>query len=100
MTGCTSGARCARTLCQTGIKPYRSISTGIELLPGFSDCAYFRIRWADLKKHSQRHYGKDIDHLHDDLGIYGGLTRLDERKGKPTYAFVVLSSYSGTFQVQ
>ena len=63
-------------------------SHAMELLPGCPDCAYFRSRWADVKKHSQRHHGKDIDHLHEDLGIFWGLTRLDKRKGKPTYSDV------------
>ena len=30
----------------------------------------------------------DLDHLHADLGVLGGLTRLDNRKAKPTYADV------------
>ena len=33
--------------------------------------------------------GKDIDHLHEDLVVLWGLTRLDERKVKPTHADVV-----------
>ena len=60
----------------------------MELLPRCPDCSYFRSRWANVKQPSHRHHGKDIDHLHDDLGVFWGLTRLNKRKGKPTYANV------------
>ena len=63
-------------------------SNAMELLPGCQDCSYFRSRWVDVIKHSHRHHPKDIDHLHDDLGVFWGLNRLDDRKGKPTYADV------------
>ena len=49
---------------------------------------YFRSKWADVKKHCQKNHGKDIDQLHDDLGMPWGLTRLDNRKAKPTFADV------------
>ena len=70
------------------LRIHHNWSHAMELLPGCPDCSYFQSRWAEVKKHIHRHHGKDIDHLHDDLGMFWGLTRLDERKGKPTYADV------------
>ena len=56
---------------------------GIELLPGCPrSCFYFHSRWSDMKKHCSSHHHLDIDSAHS----FVGLTPVNKRDGKPTYA--------------
>ena len=60
---------------------------GMEMLPGCPrSWFYFRSSWSNVKKHCSSHHHLDIGILKSFGGCAWGLTPVDTRGGKPTYA--------------
>jgi len=57
---------------------------GLELIPGCSECFYFRLRWSDVKKHAASKHGLDLDA--GEGPVRWGVTVRDVGSQKPTYA--------------
>ena len=58
----------------------------LDFIPGCVDCAYYRSRWTDVRKHNIRQHSRDIDVSQGLEGVAWGLTVLDSSKAKPSYA--------------
>ena len=59
----------------------------MELLTGCPrDCFYCWFRWSDVKKHCATHHHLDINSKKSFGGCSWGLTAMNKRGQKPTYA--------------
>jgi len=57
---------------------------GLELIPGCSECFYFRLRWSDVRKHAASKHGLDLNA--GEGPVRWGVTLRDVGSQKPTYA--------------